>query len=150
MSTYSDHEQRLLDQQSGAALDRAFTPRLKTLAARVRANVTYGARAEPADDWQRNAHGYTVQLRYQRRSMTVDFWCGSAITREPTAEDVLECLLSDASSADQPFEQWAGEYGYDIDSRKAERIYRQVQRQTASVRRLLGPDYDKFLNAERD
>lgn len=43
----------------------------------------------------------------------------------PTAADVLYCLLSDAAVLDHPnFESWASEYGYDVDSRKAEQTYK--------------------------
>lgn len=41
----------------------------------------------------------------------------------PTAAAVLYCLLSDASATDQCFADWASEYGYDTDSRKAFAIY---------------------------
>lgn len=41
----------------------------------------------------------------------------------PKAADVLYCLLSDATGADISFEEWAGDLGYDPDSRKAESVY---------------------------
>lgn len=43
----------------------------------------------------------------------------------PEPEDVMHCLLSDASAIDSgSFEDWASDCGYDTDSRKAEAIYR--------------------------
>lgn len=43
----------------------------------------------------------------------------------PDFADVLYCLVWDASAIDFPgFEEWAREYGFDTDSRKAEQIYR--------------------------
>lgn len=43
----------------------------------------------------------------------------------PTLADVLHCLLIDAEAIDTgSFEEWAENYGYDTDSRKAEGIYR--------------------------
>ncbi len=38
--------------------------------------------------------------------------------------DVVYCLVNDASAIDHPdFESWASDYGFDTDSRKAEKIY---------------------------
>lgn len=91
------------------------------------------------------ANWYRVTLKRRRRTLVTPFGMGEAHTSEPTAEDVLECLLSDASGADQDFEQWAGEYGYDTDSRKAEQTYRQVVAQTAKLRRFLGDDFDAYM-----
>lgn len=41
----------------------------------------------------------------------------------PTAASVLACLLSDASATDQCFADWAADFGYDVDSRKALATY---------------------------
>jgi hypothetical protein len=46
--------------------------------------------------------------------MTVYFSQGPAISREPTIEDVLDCLVLDASGADS-FEDWCAEFGYDTE-----------------------------------
>jgi hypothetical protein len=86
----------------------------------------------------------------QPRRLTVPFSQGSAHTAEPTAYDVLNCLLLDASSADEDFDYWCGNYGYDTDSRKAERIYKLVRAQTKKLRRFLGPEFDEFLQAEQE
>lgn len=58
--------------------------------------------------------------------------------KKPTVADVLDCLASDASGADQGFEDWAGDLGYDTDSRKAEETYKTIQRQTKELRKLIG------------
>ena len=72
--------------------------------------------------------------------MRVPFSQGSAHTQEPTASDVLECLASDASGVDnaQSFDDWCAEYGYDNDSRKAEKTYKTCQRQADNLRNFLG------------
>lgn len=94
--------------------------------------------------WPVDARHWKVRLRYGRRSMTVPFSQGGAWDRHPTATDVLECLISDASSMwdGQDFENWCAEIGYDTDSREAERTYKAVERQTAKLRRFLGDDFD--------
>lgn len=89
---------------------------------------------------------WNVRLRMGNRITTVPFGMGYGLGgREPTAEDVLSCLLSDASSAGQSFSDWAGDYGYDRNDRSAMRTYRQVCRQTEKLREFLGEKFDAYL-----
>ena len=84
-------------------------------------------------------------LRAGSRQMTVFFSMGPALAGKPQAADVLECLASDAAGFENAsnFEDWAREYGYDPDSRKAERTYRAVEKQTAGLKRLFSePAYE--------
>ena len=78
---------------------------------------------------------------------------GSAYTKPPTLADVLDCLASDASGVEnaKSFEDWASEYGYDTDSRKAEKTYRIIEKQAQELKSFLGADaYDTLLwNTER-
>lgn len=113
-----------------------------------------------ADGWMHNA--YKATLHYQGRRLTTPFRTGEGWTEDPTAADVLECLLSDAAGYDnaQDAEDWAREYGYltpdNDDSRaawkKAEQQYRETGKQTEKLRRLLGEDYDAavFPTADDD
>jgi hypothetical protein len=41
----------------------------------------------------------------------------------PDAADIVNCLLMDANALDYTFEYWCSEFGYDEDSRSAERAY---------------------------
>lgn len=94
---------------------------------------------------------WKVTLRRKGKRLTVPFSMGAALCREPTADDVLECLCSDAGSyenAGGDFEAWCSEYGYDADSRKAERTFKAVETQTKKLRQFLGDDYEKALYAE--
>jgi hypothetical protein len=91
-------------------------------------------------------------LKVGRRSMVVYFSQGPAVCREPTAEDVLDCLASDASGYENAgsFEEWCGEYGYDTDSRKAEKTYKAIEKQCDGLGRLFSPDqFAALLSAER-
>lgn len=67
---------------------------------------------------------------------------------EPTAAEVLNCLRSDAWGADELFETWACDLGFDPDSRSAEKIYKTVRRQTAKLRQFLGETFDDFMQTE--
>lgn len=105
------------------------------------------------DDMGAGAQHYLVTLRAGRFSMRVPFSQGSAHTTPPTAADVLDCLASDAAGFEnaRSFEEWASEYGYDTDSRKAEKTYKIVAKQAAKLRAMLGQDnYETLLwNTER-
>ena len=101
-----------------------------------------------ATDWTAGTNWYRVTLAYGRRRLTVPFGMGPALTEEPGADDVLNCLTSDASGYENSrgsFEEWASEYGYDTDSRKAEKIYEQVKQTTAELRRFLGDKFDAYV-----
>lgn len=57
----------------------------------------------------------------------------------PDVLDVLYCLVMDAGVRHSAsYEEWAAEYGYDIDSRKGEEVYRACQKQTTGLLRVLG------------
>jgi hypothetical protein len=76
-----------------------------------------------------------------RRTMTVLYSMGYGHGgRHPSTEDVLECLALDAQGVEnaRSFEEWASEYGYDADSRRAEKTYRATVAQTKRLKRFLG------------
>jgi hypothetical protein len=112
----------------------------------VRAESVMTDPPEWADD-RRDSNWYTVTLKRKRRTLTVPYGMGPALMREPSARDVVGSLVSDAAGYEnaRSFEEWADEYGYDHDSRKAEQTYNLIGRQAAELRRFLGDDYDAYL-----
>lgn len=72
-------------------------------------------------------HVVTIRNVKTRRTASFDYWASIA---EPYVEnrnglkDALNCLGSDALSGDDTFEGFCGNFGYDQDSRKAEKIYK--------------------------
>jgi len=114
---------------------------------RVRADVAYGTEAPP-DGFPSGSNPWRVTLRYQGRQLTVPFYTGPAIEREPSAADVLNCICSDTFAGEQTFEEFCSEFGYDPDSRKAERTWKACAAMAPRVRRLLGADFDTFARAE--
>jgi hypothetical protein len=94
-----------------------------------------------------NMNHYKCLFRSHGRQMTVAFSTGSGWHRDPEASDVLECLASDAAGIEnaRSFEDWASEYGYDEDSRTAERIYKACERAATKLHRFLGDAYDVLL-----
>lgn len=97
-----------------------------------------------------SAH-YKVKLRARidgrTRSLTTFFSMGPALCKEPEAVEVLDCLVSDAAGIEnaRDFTDWAQEYGYDPDSRKAEKIYRVCVRQSDKLAVFLGPLFQRAL-----
>lgn len=66
---------------------------------------------------------------------------------KPKIEDVLDCLASDASSYDNArnFEDWCSDFGYDTDSRKAEKTYNLCAELAKDLKHFLDSHYDTLL-----
>lgn len=66
----------------------------------------------------------------------------------PDFADVLYGLLRDSDAYDSDaFEEWADNYGYDTDSRKAEKIYEACRETARDLRRVLG---QKLIDEARE
>ncbi len=101
-----------------------------------------------APDWQDADHWKCV-LKGAGSQMTVYFSMGYGHNgKPPKAADILDCLASDAAGVEnaRDFEDWASEYGYDTDSRKAECTYHACEKSAAKLKRFLGESaYERLL-----
>jgi hypothetical protein len=99
-------------------------------------------------DWA--ANHYKVTLSFNGKRFTTYFSQGYGITKGPMAEDVLECLISDATSYEQSenFEDWTANLGFSSDSLKAKRTYGIVGKQTEKLKKFLGDYWFKILCEE--
>lgn len=106
---------------------------------RITIESEYADENKNAPDWKEANH-YKVTLHYGRKQYTLYFSQGYGITHEPEIEDVLNSLALDSSGIEnaRSFEDWCGEYGYDTDSRKAEKIFKVCQRQAKKLQSFLG------------
>jgi hypothetical protein len=105
----------------------------------ARIRMTYKLAQRPdADTWPRGASHYRVTLRCGRRQHTLWYSQGPAVCREPRLVDVLSCLQSDCRASQNTFDDFCAEYGYNNDSRRAERAWRDCGKTYAAVDRLLG------------
>ena len=129
-----------------------MTDQLSTLIKRHRVRAEVLGSAHEPSGWDQPSYDYRIQLKVGRRRMELDFFTGIGWNREPTAADVLGCLVSDAAGVENTrnFDDWANEYGMDPDSRKAEAMYRKTVAQVEELRRLLGNLYDAFVWSEND
>lgn len=103
-------------------------------------------------------YAYELELRNGElgTTMTLSWRQGIGITEDPDErpEQILDCIIGDAWGYEQAdgFESWAGEYGYDCDSRKAEATYKAVGKTTNDLIDFLGgkPELEKLaLHYER-
>lgn len=92
------------------------------------------------------SNAWKVTLRFQRRRLTVPFYtrlsCG-----EPTAADVLACLVSDAAGGEQSFEDFCSGFGYDSDSSNAEATWKQCVKIAPKLQAFLGKHFETFQRA---
>lgn len=116
----------------------------------------YSATATPGPpnaDWNTPNNGWRVTLKNKRgKRMTVPFYMGIGLKGEPSAADVLECLISDAIGYRNAasFEDWASDYGYDPDSRAAEKTYRACGRISDRLEKFLTPEEFEALAYPED
>lgn len=102
----------------------------------------------PSMPESRDMDHWKVTLKRGRKRMTLYFSKGYGHHGEqPETDEVLDCLASDAAGIENAgsLEDWCGEYGYDADSRTAERIYKTCQHQAGRLRRFLGDEYETLL-----
>jgi hypothetical protein len=100
------------------------------------------------DDWNNTATHWWFTLRSGTSSYSGYYSQGSALKDRPTIEEILDSLAMDVFNLDiTGFEEWATEYGYDTDSRKAEKIYKACERASKALRKFLGDDaIDELIN----
>ena len=94
------------------------------------------------ENWGDNTPRCVFKCRLSRNGQryTFDFW-QSIIDggKRPTMYEVLACLQKyDVGT----FWEFCNEFGYDIDSRRAECVYREVCREYKAVQRLFGDVMD--------
>ena len=92
------------------------------------------------DEWKQTANKYKARITYNKKSMALPYFTGCSWQREPDLEDILGTLLTDAAYYDYSFYDFAREMGYDLDSRKAEKIYKEIQKQTEKLNRIFSEE----------
>lgn len=94
------------------------------------------------DDDKQSRWVFNCTLKRKGKQYTFDFGQSTAAGDEkPTMYDVLTCI----EKYDHPtFEDFCGDYGYDTDSRKAERTFKAVQKEYKAVERLFGDIMDEL------
>ena len=114
----------------------------------IKAEATYGARVIPRGFSRSIPWTVTLKRSNPRRQLTTPFFIGIGHSGEPTAEQVLECLVSDALSVEgeNSAEAWLYSFGME-NTAETRKLFKEVVRQTAKVKRFLGEDFDAFVEA---
>ena len=115
----------------------------------VEANPNMNDMPEGSTHWR-----CIFSLNASASAFGVYYSMGPALKGEPKADELLDCLASNAATYEnaRTFDDWCSEYGYDTDSRKAERIFKAVFKQAGQLKRFLGDDLynDLLWNTDRD
>lgn len=91
---------------------------------------------------------FKCTLKRRGRQMTTYFSQGSAHTKEPTAEDVLGCLLLDAlilENTDFNFKLWCDELGFDEEETHPQRVFVAIRKNTIKLEKFLGLASEELL-----
>lgn len=103
-------------------------------------NAGAAARAMGGRNFAVYERGAAEEGKYGRYSAS-GFMINAKLIPAPLLRDVLYCLVLDASVIDcATFEEWASEYGYDTDSREAEKTYRSCLEIALQLRALIGTE----------
>ena len=95
-----------------------------------------------ADEWaQGKARHYRVKIKYQGRSMSLWYYQGLGITRDPKAADILECIASDSRMEYDSLDDFINEFGLEIksvaDFRKYEKQFKELKSQNKRFNKLI-------------
>ena len=93
------------------------------------------------DNRNYNNHIVTVKNTESGKATRFEFWCSIMHPEFETEYDVLNafyCFVSDALSGLYSFDEFCSEFGYDPDSRKAEKVYKACKRAYAKFERVSG------------
>lgn len=77
---------------------------------------------------------------------TNDYNQGNTEIKGQDLLNAFECFISDAMAGEQDFEDFCSEFGYDSDSRTAERIHKECLKSLAKAQTILDADIYEFAN----
>ena len=108
-----------------------------------------GSKPAPFDE-QNLGHNYvTVTNRINGKRTRFDFRgsrLSPAITDDDDLCEAFWSFVQDAICGDLPFDDFCAEFGYDTDSRKAERTWRACKRAAEKLRRVYCGDLCELAN----
>lgn len=96
-----------------------------------------------------NYHNHTVKVTHNKKSFSFDFWGSIAnpeISNDQENVFAFYCALSDGLSAKDSFENFCSEFGYNEDSRNAERIYKACEKTLKKIERVFSCDFYDLIN----
>ncbi len=114
----------------------------------IKASYKGNKKAEWSQD-NFNNHMITVTNLETKEKIRFEFWASIAHPMLKTEHDILNafyCFVSDAISGNYSFDEFCSEFGYDTDSRQAEKIYRKCIKQYDRLSKIFDGDIYDFAN----
>lgn len=115
-------------------------------------NSTFkGDKVAPWSDKQQNYNNHTITVTNTdtKQKISFEFW-GSIMKPEVKTEDELlyafYCFVSDAVSGNYSFNEFCGEFGYDEDSRKAEKTWKACKKSLEKLNKIYNGDVYDLAN----
>lgn len=115
-------------------------------------NSTFkGDKVAPWSDKQQNYNNHTITVTNTEteQKISFEFW-GSIMKPEVKTEDELlnafYCFVSDAVSGNYSFNEFCGEFGYDEDSRKAEKTWKACKKSLENLNKIYNGDVYDLAN----
>lgn len=104
----------------------------------------------PNDQTSRTIHNrFLISVKCERVKFSFDFYgshndytTGATEMKEADLQNAFECFMMEAISGKTDFEEFCSEFGYDTDSRRAERIYKACKRSAATAERIFSDLYE--------
>lgn len=96
-----------------------------------------------------NWNNHRVTVSSKGRRFAFEFW-GSIVSPKITTYEenifAFYCALSDAIAAKESFEDFCNTFGYDPDSRTAERVYKACKKTLSKIERVFDCDHYDLIN----
>lgn len=139
--------------QSRNATDKGLDVSVNDLSLNWRVSLYYGGKMVLTTDYSQGVGHCVTKLPWNGRVLAetadrIRYECETGkptpfakMIKAPDIKDVLYCLVADSSAYEYAsFEEWAGDMGYDTDSRKAETIYNECNAIAVRIVKGLGHD----------
>jgi hypothetical protein len=102
-----------------------------------------------ASEKQQNYNNHVVTILHNKKKCSFDFW-GSIMNPEISNDEenifAFYCFLSDGIGAKESFEGFCDNFGYNNDSRNAEKIYKACQKSLKKIERVFDCDLYELIN----
>lgn len=100
-----------------------------------------------------NNHLVTVTNTENKQRCTFEYWASQARPEIKTERDVLsafECFMNDVVSGKNSFEEFCSEFGYDEDSRSAEKTWKACKKSAEKLEKIYDGDVYELANDVRE
>lgn len=98
---------------------------------------------------EQNWNNHKITILHNGKKISFEFW-GSIQNPEITTDEenifALYCFLRDSEAASNSFKDFCNEFGYDEDSRRAEKIYKSCEKSLKKFNHIFNCDLYDLLN----